>query len=42
MPHPERFIDPWHHPRWTRRGVTPGEPGDGLAIFANAVAALES
>ena len=20
MPHPERFVDPWHHPRWTRRG----------------------
>ena len=18
MPHPERFVDPWHHPRWTR------------------------
>ena len=22
MPHPERFIEPWHHPRWTRhRGI---------------------
>jgi phosphoribosylformylglycinamidine synthase subunit PurQ / glutaminase len=35
MPHPERFIDQTQHPRWTR-----GEghdPGDGLAIFENAV-----
>ncbi len=36
MPHPERYIDPTHHPRWTRgEGST---PGDGLAMFANAVA----
>jgi phosphoribosylformylglycinamidine (FGAM) synthase-like amidotransferase family enzyme len=36
MPHPERFIDPTHHPRWTR-----GEWHDiphGLRLFANAVA----
>jgi len=33
MPHPERNVEPWHHPRWTRG--TPG--GGGLAIFANAV-----
>lgn len=36
MPHPERFIDPTHHPRWTR-----GEWYDlphGLRLFANAVA----
>jgi len=35
MPHPERFIDPTHHPRWTR-----GEwhdPPDGLRLFMNAV-----
>lgn len=35
MPHPERHIDPTHHPRWTR-----GEgrnPPDGVAIFQNAV-----
>jgi len=33
MPHPERHIDPTHHPRWTR-----GETGeDGLAIFRNGV-----
>jgi phosphoribosylformylglycinamidine synthase len=34
MPHPERNLDPTHHPRWTRRRL---EPGDGLAIFRNAV-----
>ena len=38
MPHPERFIDPLHHPRWTRYGLI-GE-GDGLRIFRNAVKAL--
>lgn len=35
MPHPERYIDHTHHPRWTR-----GEgnsPGDGLKLFENAV-----
>jgi phosphoribosylformylglycinamidine synthase subunit PurQ / glutaminase len=38
MPHPERFVDPLHHPRWTRKtqGGTPG----GLKIFQSAVAAL--
>jgi phosphoribosylformylglycinamidine synthase I len=35
MPHPERFIDPTHHPRWTRGEA--GERGDGIAIFENAV-----
>ena len=36
MPHPERNIDPTHHPQWTRR---PNQgPGDGAALFANAVA----
>jgi phosphoribosylformylglycinamidine synthase len=34
MPHPERHIDPTHHPRWTRE---PRETGDGLAVFQNAV-----
>jgi phosphoribosylformylglycinamidine synthase I len=38
MPHPERHVDPFHHPRWTRRG--PAAEGDGLRIFRNAVAAL--
>ncbi len=34
MPHPERHIDPTHHPRWTREKH---ERGDGLALFENAV-----
>jgi phosphoribosylformylglycinamidine synthase I len=38
MPHPERFVDPLHHPRWTRLGPKP--EGDGLRIFRNAVATL--
>jgi len=36
MPHPERHIDPTHHPRWTRGEA--GEVGDGMRVFANAVA----
>ena len=40
MPHPERFVAPWHHPRWTRQPGQDGEPGDGLALFRNAVDAL--
>ena len=36
MPHPERFIDPTHHPRWTREGLA--DEGEGLAVFKNAVA----
>ena len=35
MPHPERFIDAVHHPRWTRE--TPPDPPCGLRIFRNAV-----
>ena len=35
MPHPERFIDPMHHPRWTRRKNA--DVGDGLRLFQNAV-----
>jgi len=34
MPHPERHIDPTHHPRWTREQH---DCGDGLAVFENAV-----
>jgi len=35
MPHPERYIEPTHHPRWTRgEGATPGA---GLKMFQNAV-----
>ena len=36
MPHPERHIDPTHHPFWTRRDDQP-EHGDGFAMFKNAV-----
>ncbi|MEM9365149.1 MAG: phosphoribosylformylglycinamidine synthase subunit PurQ [Planctomycetota bacterium] len=36
MPHPERHIDPTHHPSWTRRETQP-ECGDGMAVFHNAV-----
>lgn len=35
MPHPERHIDPTHHPRWTRRPSV--AEGDGLRVFRNAV-----
>jgi phosphoribosylformylglycinamidine synthase len=35
MPHPERFVDPTQHPRWTREA--PRDAGDGLRIFQNAV-----
>jgi len=35
MPHPERFISKYNHPRWTRENLD--EEGDGLAIFRNAV-----
>ena len=35
MPHPERNIDPTHHPRWTREDI--GPRGDGFKIFENAV-----
>jgi len=35
MPHPERYIEHTHHPRWTR--IEPRAEGDGLAIFQNAV-----
>jgi phosphoribosylformylglycinamidine synthase subunit PurQ / glutaminase len=35
MPHPERFVDPTQHPRWTRGPAR--EAGDGLRVFQNAV-----
>ncbi|HDI00739.1 MAG: phosphoribosylformylglycinamidine synthase I [Candidatus Latescibacterota bacterium] len=35
MPHPERHIDGFQHPRWTREGLK--EEGDGMGIFRNAV-----
>jgi phosphoribosylformylglycinamidine synthase len=33
MPHPERFIDPAQHPRWTRQPI---REGHGLMFFRNA------
>jgi phosphoribosylformylglycinamidine synthase subunit PurQ / glutaminase len=36
MPHPERFIDPTHHPYWTRLKDLP-EHGEGRKLFENAV-----
>jgi phosphoribosylformylglycinamidine synthase len=36
MPHPERHLDPTHHPFWTRRESQP-ERGDGYQMFKNAV-----
>jgi len=35
MPHPERYIDPTQHPRWTRGPLAAA--GDGLRVFQNAV-----
>ncbi|MGR3219410.1 MAG: phosphoribosylformylglycinamidine synthase I [Candidatus Anammoxibacter sp.] len=35
MPHPERHIDPTHHPRWTREGLK--DEGEGIVIFRNGV-----
>ena len=40
MPHPERFVSPLHHPRWTRLGTTLAEEGQGLRIFRSAVKAV--
>jgi phosphoribosylformylglycinamidine synthase I len=37
MPHPERHVEPWHHPFWTADGLA--EEGDGLKLFRNAVSA---
>ena len=35
MPHPERYVHPTHHPRWTREGQ--GRQPEGLKVFQNAV-----
>lgn len=37
MPHPERHLFPWHHPRFTREGLA--AEGEGLSFFRAAVAA---
>ena len=36
MPHPERHITKYTHPRWTREDLP--DEGDGLTIFKNALA----
>ena len=38
MPHPERFLFPYQHPRWTREKTR--TEGDGMSIFRAAVRAL--
>jgi phosphoribosylformylglycinamidine synthase subunit PurQ / glutaminase len=40
MPHPERFLHGWQHPRWTRSPRA--DTGDGARIFENAVRHLRS
>lgn len=41
MPHPERNVEPWHRPGWTRRtGAGASGPGVGLRLFEDAVAHL--
>ncbi|MGQ0613564.1 MAG: phosphoribosylformylglycinamidine synthase I [Planctomycetaceae bacterium] len=35
MPHPERHLEPWHHPFWTRAGLA--EETDGMRFFRRAV-----
>jgi phosphoribosylformylglycinamidine synthase len=36
MPHPERYVEPFQHPAWTRQSPLP-EVGRGLRFFENAV-----
>lgn len=36
MPHPERYLDPTHHPAWTRASDLP-QHGQGRQLFLNAV-----
>jgi phosphoribosylformylglycinamidine synthase len=37
MPHPERNLTPWNHPRWTR--LPPRTEGEGAGFFRALVAA---
>jgi phosphoribosylformylglycinamidine synthase len=37
MPHPERNLTPWNHPRWTR--LPPRTEGEGAGFFRSLVAA---
>ncbi|MEO0652644.1 MAG: phosphoribosylformylglycinamidine synthase I [Planctomycetota bacterium] len=38
MPHPERALTPWNHPRWTR--LPERKEGEGLAFYRGLVGAL--
>jgi phosphoribosylformylglycinamidine synthase I len=40
MPHPERHVLPWQHPRFRREERDERHEGDGLAIFRSAISAL--
>ena len=40
MPHPERHVEQFHHPRWTRMKLS--EEGEGLRIFKNAARFAET
>ncbi|HIF42181.1 MAG TPA: phosphoribosylformylglycinamidine synthase subunit PurQ [Planctomycetes bacterium] len=44
MPHPERNLDPWNHPHWTRHAtdMSPREVGEGLAFYRRMVEVAES
>jgi len=39
MPHPDAYLYPFNHPRWSRGGreATPRDEGEGVAIFRNGV-----
>jgi len=40
MPHPERNLAPWHHPRWTRMPAR--EAGEGLGFYRRMVEAARA
>jgi phosphoribosylformylglycinamidine synthase len=40
MPHPERNLDPWNHPEWTRLGER--SEGEGLRFYQELVAAARA
>jgi phosphoribosylformylglycinamidine synthase len=40
MPHPERCIESWHHPRWMRQNPGVLKEPEGLRIFESAVQAF--
>ncbi len=43
MPHPERNVEPWHRPGWTRgRGAGASGPSAGRRVFEDAIGWLRS